>query len=78
MKKQFKALLVQYRELSNQLYDYTDSFEDRMDSDIVGYQREYDNGDYSNIEWLQNQVNAFESIVRGYEMMRYLFNNRYN
>ena len=78
MKTQFKSLLAQYRELFNKLEDYTYSFEDRMDSDIVGYQREYDNGDYSNIEWLQNQVNAFESIVRGYEMMRYLFDNRYN
>lgn len=78
MKKQFKLLLVRYRELSNELCEYTDKFDDRMDSDIMGYIAEFESGDYSNIEWLQNQVDAFESILRGYEMMRYLFNNRYN
>ena len=66
-----KKLLRRYAELKDELMDYTDEFHDDMMYDIEGYNSEESDAD--DIKDLIVQVDAFESILKGFKTLKYKF-----
>jgi|TARA_Y100000033_G_scaffold50920_1_gene62836 hypothetical protein len=66
-----RKALERYRELKNELLEFTSEFHDAMYYDISGY--EYEELDEDCLNDLRNQIEAFESILSGLKKIKYIY-----
>lgn len=66
-----REALKRYSAIKDELMEYTDRFYDDMSYDIEGYNSEESDAD--DIKDLIAQVDAFESILKGFKALKYKF-----
>ena len=66
-------LLRRYSYIKDALLDFTEAFHDGMLWDIDGYWDSYYMDDFDDLPTLRTQVKAFESILKGYKSINYVF-----
>ncbi len=69
--KELKDALKRYSAIKDELIEYTDAFHDDMMYDIERYNSEESDAD--DIRDLIAQVDAFESILKGFKGLKYKF-----
>jgi hypothetical protein len=70
---EMQELLQEYAHITDSLLDYTDIHHHAMHWDIMGYAEQIAEGDYDELEDLQNQVKAVRMLLDAHKALNYIF-----
>lgn len=66
-------LIREYNLIKDELLDYTEAYHDAMYFDIDGYAEQIAEGEYDELEDLQNQVKAVRMLLDAHKALNYIF-----